>query len=46
MICYNRIKERLENNLDVRSNRINLINMQEIDFIDKINKINEEKKIV
>jgi hypothetical protein len=43
---YNRIKKRLENNLDVRSNRINLINMQEADFLHKINEINEEKKII
>ncbi len=43
---YNRIKEKLKNNLEVRSNRINLIHMQEADFLNRINEINEEKKII
>jgi hypothetical protein len=43
---YNRIKEKLKNNLDVRSNRINLIHIHETDFLNRINEINEEKKII
>ena len=43
---YNRIKEKLKNNLKCRSNRLNLIHIKESDFLDKINEINEEKKIV
>ena len=43
---YNRIKEKLKNNLKFRSNRLNLIHIQEADFLNKINEINEEKKNV
>ena len=43
---FNRIKEKLKNNLDIKSNRINLINISEINFLNKIDLINEEKKII
>jgi hypothetical protein len=43
---FNRIKEKLKNNLKIKSNRINLININETDFLDKIDLINDEKKII
>jgi hypothetical protein len=43
---FNRIKEKLKNNLKIKSNRINLINISESNFLDKIDLINDEKKII
>jgi hypothetical protein len=43
---FNRIKEKLKNNLDIKSSKINLININEIEFLNKIDLINKEKKII
>jgi hypothetical protein len=43
---FNRIKEKLKNNLDIKSSKINLINLNETEFLNKIDLINKEKKII
>jgi hypothetical protein len=43
---FNRIKEKLKNNLDIKSSKINLINISETEFLNKIDLINKEKKII
>ena len=43
---FNRIKEKLKNNLKIRSNRLNLKNINETEFLNRIDLINEEKKII
>ena len=43
---FNRIKEKLKNNLDIKSSKINLININETEFLNKIDLINKEKKII
>jgi hypothetical protein len=43
---FNRIKEKLKNNLDIKSSKINLINISETEFLNRIDLINEEKKVI
>jgi len=43
---FNRIKEKMYDNLEVRVNRLNIKNISEKDFLRKIDEINMEKKII
>jgi hypothetical protein len=43
---YNRIKEKLGNNLDRRNNRFNIKDISEQRFLRRIDKINEERKVI
>ena len=43
---FNRIKEKLKNNLNIKSNKLNLIDITETGFLNKIDLINQEKKII